>query len=136
MQFHLLARILLNPGCAFLDVLHQVGQADIKQLLLIIRDLADRVDLLHTVRAQLDVAREELAASIPVQVRVNKSWLDDALLALCSLQQALREPCARHCHRKRGGAGAILGLDDFIATKLHSAHKVIQLFTLEVVAGL
>ncbi len=102
----------------------------------IIRDLANRDDPLHTVRTQLDIARKERTASVPVQVRINKRWLDDALLALCSLQQALREPCSGHCHGKRGRAGAALGLDDFIATKLHSTHVVVQLFTLKIVAAL
>lgn len=94
------------------------------------------MDLLNTVGAQLDVGGEVLDALVLVEGRVDESGLNNVLLALGSLQQALGEASTSHGHGERGRAGTILGLDDLVTTELHAVHIVVELLARQVVAGL
>ena len=60
MRSNILQRLLLSELHAGRDVLLQLGQAGVEQLLLLVGDLADRVNLLDTVLAELDAARGQL----------------------------------------------------------------------------
>lgn len=87
-------------------------------------DLADRMNLLHTTGAELNLASEEVNALVLVQWAVDKSRLHNALLALRSLQQALSESRTRHSHRERGRSSTILGLDDLVTTELDAVQEI------------
>lgn len=85
-------------------------------------------------RAQLDGHGEVVAARLlldgvaAVDARqVHEGRLHDARLALDGLHHALCEPEARVRHAQRGGAGAVLGLDDFIAAELDACVVVVSL---------
>jgi hypothetical protein len=94
------------------------------------------VNLLHAIGAQLDIGREVLHALVLVQRAIHERRLDDVLLALRRLEQALGEAGARHGHGEGGGARAVLGLDDFVAAELHAVDVVVELLAGELVAGL
>jgi hypothetical protein len=102
----------------------------------VVSDLANGVDLLHTVGAELDVGGEELAALVLEEGRVDECGLDDVLLALGSLEQRLGEAGTSHGHRESGRASTVLGLDDLVTSELDAVDVVIELLAGEVVAGL
>jgi hypothetical protein len=102
----------------------------------VLGDLADRVDLLDTVGAKLDVGREVVAALVLVQRGVDEGGLDDVLLALSSLEERLGEAGTSHGHGESGRASAVLGLDDLVTTELDAVNVVVVLLALEGVAGL
>jgi len=129
-------RVLLDEGNALGNVLAEVAQAHVEQLLLVVGDLADGVDLLHTVGAKLDVGGEVLAALVFVQRRVDKSGLDDVLLALGSLEEGFGEAGTSHGHGECGRTGTVLSLDDLITTELHTVDVAVELLALEAVARL
>lgn len=102
-----------------------------------VRHLAHRVDLLHAILAQLDLAGEEIHALVLVQRAVHERRLHHALLSLRGLQQALGEACSRHRHRQSRGPGTVLGLDDLVPAELDAVDEVIEGFAGEVgVVGL
>jgi hypothetical protein len=94
------------------------------------------VDLLNTVGAELDVGSEVLASLVLVQRRVDKSGLDDVLLALSSLEERLGEAGTGHGHGEGGRASTVLGLDDLVTTELDTVDVAVKLLALEVVARL
>jgi hypothetical protein len=102
----------------------------------VVGDLADGVDLLHAVGAELDVGREVVATLVLVQRGVDKGGLDDILLALGGLEQALGEAGTSHGHGERGRTGTVLGLHDLVTTELDAADVLGELLAGEVVAGL
>jgi hypothetical protein len=102
----------------------------------VVGNLANGVDLLHTVRSKLNVRRKVLDALVLVQRAIDESRLDDVLLALGRLEQRLGEAGARHGHGEGSRAGAVLGLDDLVAAELHALDVVVELLAGEVVAGL
>lgn len=128
--------VLLGKVNTLLDVLGQIAQADIKELLLVVGDLADGVDLLNTVGAELNVGGEEVAALVLVEGRVDESGLDDVLDALSSLEEGLGEASTSHGHGESGRASTVLGLDNLVTTELDAVDVAVELLTLEVVAGL
>lgn len=128
--------VLLGKLNTLVDVLREIAQANIEELLLVVGDLADGVNLLNTVGAKLDVGGEVFAATVLVQRRVNESGLDNVLLALGSLEQALGEARTSHGHGESSRAGTVLGLDDLVTTELHAVDVAVKLLALEVVAGL
>ena len=114
-----------NKGLALLDVLLELGQARVNQRLLIRRDLANGVDLFNTVRAKLDIAREEVdAVRLLVERVLDESRGDDALLAANGAQQCVGEDSCGVCHGKGRGAGTILGLDNLITTVLDTVDQL------------
>ena len=129
-------RVLLGELDTLVDVALEVVQADIEKLLLVLGDLADRVDLLNTVGAELDVGGEVLDALVLVERRVNESGLNDVLLALSSLEEGLGETGTGHGHREGGGTGTVLGLDDLVTTELNAVDVVVELLARQVVARL
>jgi hypothetical protein len=128
--------VLLDKVNTLADVLLEVANADVKELLLVVGDLADGVDLLDTVGAELDVGGEVLAALVLVQRRVDKGGLDDVLLALSGLEQRLGEAGTSHGHGEGGRTSTILGLDNLVTTELDAVDVAVELLALEVVAGL
>jgi hypothetical protein len=129
-------RVLLDKVNTLADVLLEVADADVEELLLVLGDLANRVDLLDTVRAELDVGGKVFAALVLVERRVDESGLDDVLLALSSLEERLGETGTGHGHGESGRAGTVLGLDDFVTAELDAVDVALELLALEVVAGL
>lgn len=67
---------------------------------------------------------EEIDALVLVQRAVDERRLDNTLLTLGGLQQALGEPGTGHGHGEGSRSGAVLSLDDLVATKLHALQKV------------
>jgi hypothetical protein len=129
-------RVLLDKVNTLADVLLEVADADVEELLLVLGDLANRVDLLDTVRAELDVGGKVFAALVLVERRVDESGLDDVLLALSSLEERLGETGTGHGHGESGRAGTVLGLDDLVTAELDAVDVALELLALEVVAGL
>lgn len=91
------------------------------------RKLADRVDLLNTVGAELDLGRKELHALVLVQRAVDEGRLNNARLALRSLEQALSEASTSHSHGEGSRTSTILGLDHLITTELDAVDQVVEL---------
>jgi hypothetical protein len=132
----LVAGIGLDPLNTLLDVLAEVSQAGVEELLLIGGDLANGVDPLDTVGAELDVGCKVLAALVLVERGVDEGGLDDVLLALGGLEQALGEASTSHGHGESSGTSTILGLHNLITTELHAVDILVELLALEVVARL
>ena len=107
------------------DVLLQVNKASIEELLLVLVDLTKLVDLLHTVRSKLDLGGEEVNSLVLVQGAVDESGLHDTLGSLGSLQEALSEAGTGHGHGEGSRSGTVLGLDDFITTKLDTVDELV-----------
>lgn len=129
-------RVLLGEVDTLLDVLGEVLDADVDELLLVGGDIADGVDLLDTVGAELDVGGEEVAALVLVERALDEGGLNDALLALSSAEQGLSEAGTGHGHGQSGGTSATLSLDNLVTTKLDAPDVVVKLLALELVAGL
>jgi hypothetical protein len=118
------------------DVALEVREAGIEELLLVLGDLADGVDLLDTVGAELDVGGEVLDALVLVEGRVDEGGLDDVLLALGSLEERLGEAGTSHGHGEGGGTSTVLGLDNLVTTELDALDVAVELLARQVVAGL
>ena len=116
-------RVGLDEVDTLLDVLLQVSQGSIEELLLVLVDLANRVDGLNTVGAELDAGSEEVDTLVLVERRVNESGLDDTLLALGSAEQRLGEAGTGHGHGEGGRASTVLGLDNLVTTELDAVDK-------------
>jgi hypothetical protein len=128
--------VLLDPLNTLLDVLGEVSDASVEEALLVVGDLADGVDLLNTVGAELNVGGEVVAALVLEQRRVDEGGLDDVLLALGSLEERLGETGTGHGHGESGRTSTVLGLDDLVTTELDTVDVVLELLALKVVAGL
>lgn len=129
-------RVLLDELDALVDVASKVLEADVEELLLVVGDLADGVDLLNTVGAELDVGGEVLDALVLVEGRVDEGGLDDVLLALGGLEEGFGEAGTGHGHGEGGGTGTVLGLDDLVTAKLDAVDVLFKLLAGEGVAGL
>lgn len=120
-----------------LDVLLEVNQSGIEELLLVGADVTDGEDLLNTVGAELDLGGEEVDTLVLVERALDESGLNDALLALSSLQQGLGEASTGESHGEGGGTGTVLGLDDLITTELDAVDELVTGLALNVgVVGL
>ena len=126
----------LGPLNTLVDVLGQIRQANVEELLFVVCDLANWMDLLDTIWTELNERGEEVAAAILVEWAVDESWLDNTLLALSSLEQALGEASTGHGHGEGSRSSTILGLDDLVTTELHTVDVGVELLALQVVAGL
>jgi len=129
-------RVLLDKLDTLLNVALELANTDINELLLVRGHVANRVNLLDTVRAKLDVGGEVSHALVLEERALNESRLNDALLALRSLEQGLGEARTSHSHGQSSRAGAALGLHDLVTTKLHALDVLVALGALEGVSGL
>jgi hypothetical protein len=102
----------------------------------VICDLANWVNLLNTVRSELDVGGEIIASTVLVQWAVDKCGLNDTLLSLRSLQQALGETGTSHGHGESCGSSTSLGLDNFVTAELHTVNVRIVFLASQAVPGL
>jgi hypothetical protein len=117
------SRVGLDEVNTLLDVLLQVSQAGIEETLLVLVDLANRVDLLNTVGAELDAGSEEVNTLVLVQRGVDEGGLNDTLLALGGTEERLGETGTGHGHGEGGGTGTVLGLDNLVTTELDAVDK-------------
>lgn len=113
-----------NKGNTLLDVLLEVTQAGLDELLLVGIDLADGVDLLNTLGAELDAGAEELDALVLVEGRLDKGGLNDTLLALNGAEDGVSHAGTGHGHGEGGRASTILGLDDLVTTELDTVDEL------------
>lgn len=120
----LFAGVRLNEGNTLGNVLLQVSQASLDELGLVGVDLANGVDLLDTVGAELDAASEEVDALVLVERAVDEGGLNDTLLALGGADDGLGHAGTGHGHGEGGRAGTILGLDDLVTTELDAVDKL------------
>ena len=116
-------RVGLDEVNTLLDVLLEVSQAGIEETLLVLVDLANGVDLLNTVGAELDLGGEEVDTLVLVERGVDEGGLDDTLLALGGAEEGLSEASTGHGHGEGGGTGTVLGLDDLVTTELNAVDK-------------
>jgi hypothetical protein len=119
--------ILRYPLYTLLDVLGQVRYAGIQQRLLVSGQLANIVNLFNTLWAKLDLRGEELAPLALEQRAVDECRLNDTLLTLGSLEQALGEASTSHSHRQSSRSSTILGLDDLVTTELNAVDQFVEL---------
>jgi hypothetical protein len=130
-------RVLGDEVTALLDVLLEISESSLDELLLVGVDLADLVDLLNTVGAELDAGGEEVNTLVLVERALNEGGLDDTLLALGGLQEGLGEASTGHGHGEGSGTGTVLGLDDLITTELNAVDERIAGLALNIgVVGL
>ena len=118
------------------NILCQIANTDIKELLLVVGDLANGMDLLNTVGTKLDVGGEVFTAAVLVQWAVNKGWLNNTLLALRSLQQALGKAGTGHGHGQGRRSGPSFGLDDLVTAELDATDVLVILLATQAVSGL
>lgn len=129
-------RVGLDKVNTLLDVALELANADVDKALLVGSDVADLVDLLDTVGAELDVGGEEVNTLVLEERGLNEGRLNNALLALGGLEERLGEAGTGHGHGEGGRAGAVLGLDDLVTTELDALDVGGKLLALEVVAAL
>jgi hypothetical protein len=95
------------------------------------------VNSVNTFWAKLDLGSKEVNALDLVERAVNEGWLDDALLALCSLEQALSETGTCHGHRECGRPCTVFCLDDLVTTELDAVDQRVELVAYDIgVTGL
>lgn len=116
------------------DVTLEAIVASLEELLLVLVGRANGVvGLLRALRAKLDRDGEEVEAGLLGNGittgdtrKVDEGRLDDASLALVSLEELLGEAEASVGHGEGGGSGAVLGLDDLVATELNTVGQGIK----------
>lgn len=94
------------------------------------------MNLLHTIRPQLDPRAEEINSLVLVVRALDETRLNDPTLSLRRFEQTLREARACHRHAERSGPGAAFGLHDLVATELDAADVLVKFGAGEGVAGL
>jgi hypothetical protein len=99
-------------------------------------DFANWVDLLNTIGSELDVGGKVFASAVLVQGAVDERGLNNTLLALRSLQQALGETGTSHSHGERCRPGTSLGLNNLVTTELHAVDVRIVLLASQAVSRL
>jgi hypothetical protein len=117
------------------DVALEVFVASLQEALLeLIGRTNDVVGLLGTLGTELDRNGEVVKTSLLGDgittgntVEVDESGLNDASLALLSLEELLSEAEASVGHGEGGGSGTVLGLDNLITTELHALGEVFEL---------
>lgn len=130
-------RVGLDEVNTLLDVLLEITKAGLKEALLVGGDVADGVDLLSTVGAELDLGGEEVDTLVLVERGLNEGGLDDTLLALSGLEEGFGEAGTGESHGEGGGTGTVLGLDDLVTTELDAVHELVAGGTFDVgVVGL
>lgn len=107
-----------------LNVLLEIAEAGLEELLLDGIELADGQDLLNTVGAELNLGGEEVNALVLVEGRLDKSRLNNALLAVSGAEERVGHAGTSHGHGESGRAGTILGLDDLVTTELDTLDKL------------
>jgi len=133
---NLVARVLGDPLDTLVNVLGQIDDAGINELLLIVGDLANGVNLLHTVGAKFNVGCE-IGASLLLEERaLDEGGLNNTLFTLASLEQRLGEAGTGHGHGQGSRSGTGLGLDDLVTTELDAVDVLVKGLSLEAVAGL
>ena len=88
-------------------------------------DLANLVDLLGTVGAELNLGGEEVDTLVLVVGALDEGGLDHTLLTLGGAEEGLGEASTGHGHGESGGASTVLGLDDLVTTELDAVYEVI-----------
>ena len=136
-MFFFRSRIALATGHESGVLSELTSQACLKHLFFLFAEFTNFVDLLDTVWAKLDLGREEFHALVFVQWAIDEGALNNTLLALRSLQQALSKPGTSHSHGESGRACTVLGLDDFVTTELDAVDQGVELLASDIgVAGL
>ena len=120
-------RVLLDEFDTLGDILLQVFQCGGHESFLVLVDLADRVDGLHTFGSKLNLAGEESDSLVLVERAFDEGWLDDTLFSLSSLEQTLGETCTGHRHREGGRSCTVFGLDDLVTPELDTVDDLIEL---------
>jgi hypothetical protein len=128
--------VLSNKLDTLGDVALELANSDIDKLLLVLSDLADLVDLLNTVGAELNVGGEEVDTLVLEERGLDEGGLDNTLLALSGLEEGLGEAGTGHGHGESGRASTVLGLDDLVTTELDALDVSGKVLALEVVAAL
>lgn len=82
------------------------------------------MDLLNTLRAELNLGAEELDALVLVERRLDERGLNDTLLALDSAEDGVSHAGTSHGHGKGGRASTVLGLDNLITTELDTLDEL------------
>jgi hypothetical protein len=123
-RVHLFGRVGGNEGNTLLDVLLEVDESGVNELLLVGVELAERVDLLNTLGAELDLGAEELNALVLVERRLDESGLLDTLLALDGAEDGVSHAGTSHGHGESGRASTVLGLDNLVTTELDTLDEL------------
>ena len=88
-------------------------------------DLANLVDLLGTVGAELNLGGEEVDTLVLVVGALDEGGLDHTLLTLGGAEEGLGEASTGHGHGESGGSSTVLGLDDLVTTELDAVDELI-----------
>lgn len=130
-------RVLGDKVNTLLDVLLQVSKASLEELLLVSVDLTNRVNLLDTVRTELNARSEEVDTLVLVEGTVDEGGLNNTLDTLSGLKERFGETGTGESHGEGGGTSTVLGLDDFVTTELDAVNEGVTGLALNVgVVGL
>ena len=89
------------------------------------RDLANLLDLLGTVGAELNLGSEEVDTLVLEVGALNEGGLDHSLLTLGGAEEGFGEASTGHGHGESGGTSTVLGLDDLVTTELDALDELI-----------
>jgi hypothetical protein len=134
-ESHLLGRRVGDELDTLGDVALEALVASLEELLLVLVGRANGVvGLLCALRAELDGNGEVVEASLLGDGittgdtrEVDESGLNNAGLALVSLEELLGEAEASVSHGEGGGSGTVLGLDDLVTTELNTVGESVEL---------
>jgi hypothetical protein len=118
--------VLLNKLHTLGNVALEILQASIHQLLLILANLAHRVNLLDTLWSKLNLTAEKIDTLVLVQWALHECALYNTRLTGRSLEERLGETSTGHGHGEGGRSSSIFGLDDFVTAKLHALDVLVK----------
>lgn len=121
----------MGEGNTLLNVTLEALNSSLKEGLLVVVQRGERVlGLLGTVGAKLNGNGEELKTAdggldgvTTGDGKVDKSWLNDVLLAGSSAEDLLSEAETGVGHGEGSGSGTVLGLDDLVTTELDAVDE-------------
>lgn len=126
-----------DEGSTLDNVTLQFRNSSIKELLLIVRELANSLDLLDTILAKLNLGREVSdvvtnkllngLATLRVGIQVHIGAFNNTRLAIDGIQDSQCETSTSKGHGQGCRTGTSLGLDNLITTELNAIGDLLNL---------
>lgn len=103
-----------------INVVLQLFASFSKEIVLVGVGLGERVDFLHALGSELNLAGKEIDTSILVQWRFNEGRFGEASLTGTSPQESVGHTGTSIGHRQSSRSRTLLGIDNFVTTELDS----------------
>lgn len=113
------------------DVSFKLSNSFADEALLKGSNFSNFMDFLDTLGSELNIGGEERNSLLGEEGAFNKGGLDDVFLPRKSFEEAESESGAGKSHRQGGTTLSVLGLDNFVTTKLNTVGEGFELFVVK-----